>query len=78
MPTFSPKVNDGKEYCKQIYTYEEILRIIEKYGLPQIWNDDGSKGPERYIEAHIWTNDPIASYIQDMSGWEYVENDKIC
>ena len=63
MPTFSPKVNDGKEYRKQIYTYEEILRIIEKYGLPQNWNDDGSKGPERYIEAHVWTNDPIASYI---------------
>ena len=63
MPTFSPKVNDGKEYRKRIYTYEEILRIIEKYGLPQDWNDDGARGPERYIETHIWTNEPIASYI---------------
>ena len=56
-------MNDGKEYRKQIYTYEEILGVIEKYGMPQDWNDDGSHGPERYIEAHVWTNEPIASYI---------------
>ena len=60
MPTFSPLVNDGKEYRKQVYTYEEILQIINKYGLPQDWNDDGAHGPERYIEAHIWTDDPIS------------------
>ena len=60
MPTFSPKVNDGKEYRRQVYTYEEILQIIKKYGLPQDWNDDGAHGPERYIEAHIWTDDPIS------------------
>ncbi len=62
MPTFSPLVNDGKEYRRQVYTYEEILQIIDKYGLPQDWNDDGSQGPERYIEAHIWTNEPVMSY----------------
>ena len=64
MPTFSSKVRDGKEYRKQVYTYEEILRMIEKYGLPQDWNDDGSRGPERYIEAHVWTNEPISGIIQ--------------
>lgn len=62
MPTFSPLVNDGKEYRKQVYTYEEILQIINKYGLPQDWNDDGAHGPERYIEAHIWTDEPVLSY----------------
>ena len=41
-PTFSDKVNDGKEYRKKLYTYDEILEIIEKYGLPQDWNDDVS------------------------------------
>lgn len=33
-PTFSPRVNDGKEYRKQLYTYEEISLIFllkEKY-----------------------------------------------
>ena len=44
-PTFSPKVNDGKEYRKKLYTYEEILQVIDKYGLPQEWNDDGKYGP---------------------------------
>lgn len=63
MPTFSPKVNDGKEYRKHVYTYEEILKIIDKYGLPQEWNDDGKHGPERYIEAHVWSKEPIACII---------------
>jgi len=66
MPTFSPIINDGKEYRRQVYTYDEILKMIDKYGLPQDWNDDGSKGPERYIEAHVWTDDPIAKILEDL------------
>jgi hypothetical protein len=63
-PTFSPKVNDGKEYRKKLYTYSEILKIIEKYGYPQNWNNDGVYGPERYIEAHIWSDDVIKKYMK--------------
>lgn len=62
MPTFSPIVNDGKEYRRKVYTYDEILLIIKKYGLPQDWNDDGKHGPERYIEAHIWSDETIDRY----------------
>ncbi len=65
-PTFSEKVNDGKEYRKKLYTYEEILGIIRKYGLPQDWNDDGKYGPERYIEVHVWSDEVIKSYIADL------------
>lgn len=61
-PTFSSKVNDGKEYRRKLYTYDEILEIIQKYGLPQDWNDDGKHGPERYIEAHIWSDEIISRY----------------
>lgn len=61
-PTFSPLVNDGKEYRKKLYTYKEILGIIEKYGLPQVWNAEGKYGPERYIEAHIWSDETIRRY----------------
>lgn len=32
-PTFSNRVNDGKEYRKKLYTYNEIIEIIKKYGL---------------------------------------------
>ena len=63
MPTFSPRVNDGKEYRRKVYTYGEILRIIDRYGLPQDWNDDGACGPERYIEAHVWCEEPVRRYI---------------
>ena len=62
MPTFSDKVNDGKEYRKKLYTYDEIVKLIEKYGLPQDWNGDGKFGPERYIEAHVWSDRTIDKY----------------
>ena len=62
-PTFSDRVNDGKEYRKKLYTYNEILEVINKYGLPQDWNDDGKFGPERYIEAHIWSDEVIGKYL---------------
>lgn len=65
MPTFSPLIDDDKEYRKQVYTYEEILKIIEKYGLAQDWNNDGLHGPERYIEAHVWSDMPIKKYIEE-------------
>jgi hypothetical protein len=61
MPTFA--VNDGKEYRQQVYTYEEISGLIDKYGLPQDWNSDGSKGPERYIEVHVWSDKVIRRYL---------------
>ena len=64
MPTFSDRVNDGKEYRKKVYMYDEILEIIKKYGMPQEWNDDGKYGPERYIEAHIWSDKVIQKYVQ--------------
>ena len=60
MPTFG--YDDGKEYRKQVYTYEEILELIDRHGFPQDWNADGVHGPERYIEAHVWTEEPIKKY----------------
>ncbi len=63
MPTFSPLVNDGKEYRKKVYTYEEILEVIKKYGLPQNWNVDGAFGPERYIEVHVWSSETVERYL---------------
>lgn len=62
MPTFSPTINDGREFRHQLYTYKEILKIIDKYGLPQDWNDDGKYGPERYIEVHVWSDETVGKY----------------
>ena len=63
-PVFSPRANkmDGKEYRKKLYTYDEILEVIKKHGLPQDWNNDGTYGPERYGEAHIWSDETIDKY----------------
>ena len=63
-PVFSENQHkmDDKEYRRQLYTYHEILNIIDKYGLPQDWNEDGAHGPSRYIEAHIWCDDVINKY----------------
>lgn len=61
-PTFSPRVCDGREYRNKVYRYDEILELIKKYELPQNWNESGQYGPERYIEAQIWSNNPIEQY----------------
>ena len=61
-PTFSDLINDGKEYRKKLYTYDEILDVIEKYGYPQDWNKSGEFGPERYIEVHVWSDETLKEY----------------
>lgn len=64
-PTFSSRVRDGREYRRQVYTYNEILPLIQKYGLPQIWNRDGAYGPERYIEVQVWDDQPMRNLIKE-------------
>lgn len=68
MPTFSPSVNDGREYRCRLYTYDEIVPVIDKYGLPQDWNDDGRFGPERYVEVHVWSDETIVRYTDALAG----------
>ncbi|WP_339287381.1 MULTISPECIES: hypothetical protein [unclassified Paenibacillus] len=53
------RYKDGKPYRNQVYTKDEIVRVIEQFGMPQEWNTSGDKGPERYIEAQIWDDKPI-------------------
>ncbi len=63
-PTFGPRGDDRNEYRKKVYTYEEILQVIQKYGLPQQWNPNGQKGPIRYIEAQIWSNETVNKIVE--------------
>mgnify|MGYP000863908596 CR=1 FL=1 len=55
---------DGKPYRCQVYTLSELPDLIKTYGLPQEWNRDGRHGPERYIEAQLWSDKPIAGYLR--------------
>jgi hypothetical protein len=52
-----------RPYWGQVFTVEEIGTLIDQYGLPQEWNADGARGPERYIEAQIWDDAPLAGYL---------------
>ena len=57
------RYKDGKPYREQIYTKEEIFKVIEQYGWPQEWNKDGSQGPEMYIEVQVWDDKPLLKHI---------------
>lgn len=55
--------DDGKPYRQQVYTLAELPALVAAHGLPQHWNPDGSHGPDRYIEAQVWTDGPLARYL---------------
>ena len=62
-PTFSGNVRDGKEYRNRLYNFDEIQKIIEKYGLPQVWNPDFKLGPECYVEVQVWTDRGLEKWL---------------
>ena len=61
-PTFSPNVTDGMEYRNTVYTYDEIMKIIEKYGLPQDKWDKPIFAQPCYVEAQVWSDEPALWY----------------
>lgn len=58
------RYEDNKPYRKQVYTKQEIMKVIEDFGFPQHWNRHGDKGPERYIEVQIWDDEVIKNYFR--------------
>lgn len=63
-PTFDPTHGDKSEYRQNIYTYDEIKKIIEKYGWPQElpWNEDTPYWQPLYVEAQVWSDVTIKKY----------------
>ena len=57
VPTFMEEFQDGKEYRSQVYTLTEIKQLIDKYGMPNVWNTFEKFGPENYIEVQVWTDE---------------------
>ncbi len=57
------RYQDGKPYRGQVYTLDELPELIRVHGLPQEWNLDGARGPDRYIEAQVWDDAPIRQYL---------------
>jgi hypothetical protein len=57
------RYQDGKPYRDQVYTLDELPELIHLYGLPQEWNAQGQSGPDRYIEAQVWADEPIKLFL---------------
>lgn len=57
------RCQDGKPYRGRVYTLAELPGLVEQYGLPQDWNAEGKQGPERYIEAQVWADEPLGAYV---------------
>ena len=55
---------DGKAYRGQVYVMCELEGLIGQYGLPQEWNAGGQFGPDRYIEAQVWSDAPLSGYYR--------------
>jgi hypothetical protein len=55
------RYGDGKPWRGQVYTLDDLPEIVRLYGLPQDWNLDGKRGPDRYIEAQVWSDEPLRS-----------------
>ncbi len=57
------RYGDGKPYRRQVYTLAELPELVAQYGLPQNWNPDGKQGPDRYVEAQIWSDVPLRPWL---------------
>ena len=57
------RYEDCKPYRKQVYTMAELPELVRCYGLPQVWNAGGAHGPDRYIEAQVWSDEPLRQWL---------------
>lgn len=57
------RYQDGKAYRGKVYKLGNLQNLIRQYGLPQKWNPTGAYGPDRYIEAQLWSDSPIVQYL---------------
>jgi len=71
---FNPKCNTGEEYWEQVYKYDDIIKLINKYGFPDdpeydsinmiFPKDKPINEYQKYIEAHVWSDTVLNKYRQ--------------
>ena len=45
-----------KPWHGEVYTLEEIYKVVREYGFPEAWDGDG-KNFDRYVEVQVWTDE---------------------
>lgn len=55
------RFQDGAPWRGQVYMLAELPALVARYGLPQVTNPEGRLGPDRYIEAQVWGDEPLVS-----------------
>lgn len=57
------RYQDGKPTRGRVYRLHQLRDLIAEFGLPQEVNPQGHLGPDRYIEAQVWDEAPLAPYL---------------
>jgi hypothetical protein len=57
------RYQDGKATRGRVYCMHELPDLVAAFGLPQRVNPEGLLGPDRYIEAQVWDDGPLAAYL---------------
>ncbi|MGL5795910.1 MAG: hypothetical protein ACRC06_16220 [Waterburya sp.] len=69
MPSFNiPRTERGKTYLKpfhgQVFTLEEIKKVIQNYGLPgDKWKTEELWRYDRFVEVQIWDDRPLKKFV---------------
>ncbi|MCL2772433.1 MAG: hypothetical protein FWD71_03700 [Oscillospiraceae bacterium] len=78
-PIFNPRLDNGEEYRNNVYRFDEITELIDKYGYPQdeeyIPHSPTNPHLLKYVEAHIWSDDIPMKYRNE---WleKHINNEK--
>ena len=52
------KVYYHLEYHGQVFSFDEIIKIIDKFGIPnQEWRTEETRKYDLFIEAQVWNSD---------------------
>lgn len=60
------RYKDDKPYRRKVYLKNEILQLVDEFGWPQDWNENGDQGPERYIEVQVWDDRVIRLFLNNL------------
>ncbi len=60
------RYGDGQPWCGRVFTLADLPDLVSRYGLPQVVNPDGVRGPDRYIEAQVWDD----TALRALGWWE--------